>query len=75
MAEEFDPEKMLARFKERAAAVKARGLPPIEGADRKRFMEQAQMDYMDYSIIADGTAELHEGVLTITIDLRPASGN
>jgi hypothetical protein len=62
---------MVARFRERAKAVRARGVPPLEGADRKRFLEQAQLDYQDYAMLADAEASLEDGVLTLRIDLRP----
>ena len=35
MADEFDPAAMVERFRERAKAVKNRGMPPIEGAERR----------------------------------------
>ena len=56
-----------------ARAVRQRGLPPLEGAERKRFMDQARTDYMDYAMIGDATATLESGILTLTIDLRPAT--
>jgi hypothetical protein len=62
---------MISRFGERAAAVRRRGLPPVEGAERRRFMEQAQLDYMDFAIIADAQGSLEEGILTLRVDLRP----
>ena len=67
----FDPQAMLERFRFRAAAVKSRSLPPVEGADRKAFVEQARNDYFDFSVLADGKATLDEGILRIEIDLRP----
>jgi hypothetical protein len=74
MPQELDVDAMLNRFRERARAVRQRGLPPIEGAERKRFMDQARTDYMDYAMIGDATATLANGVLTLTIDLRPQAG-
>jgi hypothetical protein len=71
MPSELDVDAMLNRFRERARAVRQRGLPPIEGAERKRFMDQARTDYMDYAMIGDATATLEDGILTLTIDLRP----
>lgn len=71
MAEDLDVDAMIARFKERARAVRSRGLPPIEGAERRRFMEQAQRDYMDFAMLGDAVAALEDGVLTLRIDLRP----
>ena len=70
MAEEFDPEAMIQRFKERAQAVKNRPLPPVAGPDKKRFIERAQVDYMDFAMIGDATATLEDGVLTLRVDLR-----
>ncbi len=72
MEQAFEPQEMLDRFKLRAEAVKARQIPPVEGQERRRFVEQAQLDYFDFSIIADGQADLADGILTITIDLRPS---
>jgi hypothetical protein len=69
--EELDPQALVARFRDRAAAVRNRGLPPVEGPERKRFMEQAQTDFMDYAIIGDAEATLKDGILTLKIDLRP----
>ena len=70
MADEFDPEAMIQRFKERAQAVKSRPLPPVAGPEKKRFVERAQVDYMDFAMIGDATATLDDGVLTLQIDLR-----
>jgi len=74
MADTFDVDAMLARFKDRAAAVKKRNLPPVAGEERTRFIEQAKVDYMDYAIIADASARLEDGILTLTVDLRPDGG-
>ena len=69
--DQFDPDAMVARFRERAEAVKNRGLPPVEGPERARLRQQAQLDYMDYAILGDAAARLDDGVLTLTVDLRP----
>ncbi len=61
---------MLVRFRERARAVRSRGVPPLEGDDRKRYIEQAQLDYQDFAMLADAEASLDEGVLTLRVDLR-----
>lgn len=71
MADSLDVDAMLARFKERAAAVKKRNLPPVAGEERTRFIEQAKVDFMDYAIIADASASIDDGILTLTVDLRP----
>jgi len=64
----------VARFRDRAAAVRERGLPPVEGAERRRFMEQAQVDFMDFAIVGDAEASLEGGILTLRVDLRPRPG-
>jgi hypothetical protein len=71
VADEFDPAEMVARFRQRAEAVRARGLPPVEGAERQRFIEQARIDYMDFAIVGDSEASLEDGILTLRVDLRP----
>ena len=70
MADSLDVDAMIQRFQERAKAVKDRPLPPIAGAERSLFLEQAQRDFMDFAIIGDATASLDDGILTLTIDLR-----
>jgi hypothetical protein len=67
----FDPQEMVARFRQRAEAVRSRGMPPIEGPERQRFREQAQRDFSDFAMIGDAEAELVDGILTLRIDLRP----
>jgi hypothetical protein len=71
VAEEFDPQEMVVRFRARAEAVRNRGLPPIEGPDRQRFIEQAQIDFMDYAMLGDADASIEDGVLIFRVDLRP----
>jgi hypothetical protein len=68
----FDPDAMIQRFRERAAAVKKRPMPPVEGEGRKQFIEQSQLDFQDFAIIGDAEASVVDGVLTLQIDLRPA---
>lgn len=71
MADDLDVDAMIQRFRDRAKAVRSRGVPPLEGEDRKRFIEQARLDYMDYAMLADAQAELVDGILTLRVDLRP----
>ena len=71
MAEDLDLEALVNRFKERARAVKNRGVPPVEGPERRRFIEQMQQDYMDFAMIGDAEATLEDGILTLKVDLRP----
>ena len=67
----LDTDAMIARFRERAQAVKKRPLPPVAGEERQQFIEQAKRDYQDFAIIADAEASVDDGVLTLRIDLRP----
>jgi hypothetical protein len=69
----FDPQEMLNRFRERAAAVRRRPLPPVAGEERQQFIAQANVDFQDFAMIGDAQATLEDGVLTLRIDLRPAS--
>ena len=64
---------MLDRFRERAAAVRRRPLPPVAGEERQQFIAQAYVDFQDFAMIGDAQATLEDGVLTLRIDLRPAS--
>jgi hypothetical protein len=64
---------MIQRFRERAEAVRRRGLPPVEGPERQRFIEAAQLDFQDFAMLGDAEATLEDGVLTLRIDLRPPS--
>jgi hypothetical protein len=72
VADAFDPDEMIQRFRERAQAVRNRPLPPVAGPDKKRFLERAQVDFMDFAMIGDATATLEDGVLTLRVDLRKA---
>lgn len=71
MAESLDVNALVERFRERARAVKNRGVPPVEGPERRRFIEQMQQDYMDFAMIGDSEASLEDGILTLKVDLRP----
>ena len=73
VSETLDIDAMLERFRERAKAVKSRPMPPVEGAERRRIMERAQVDFMDFAILGDAVATLEDGVLTLRVDLRPGS--
>ena len=71
MADEFDPAAMVERFRERARAVKNRGIPPLEGQERRRFIERMQIDFQDFAMVGDAEPSLEDGILTLRIDLRP----
>ena len=69
---QLDTDAMIARFRERALAVKRRPLPPVAGDERQAFIAQAKLDYQDFAIIGDAEATIDDGILTLRIDLRPA---
>ena len=61
---------MIVRFRKRAEAVRSRGLPPVEGPSAA-LREQAQIDFMDYAMLGDAEAQLDDGILILSVDLRP----
>jgi len=67
----FEPSEMIARYKERADAVKRRPLPPVAGEERQMFLKQAQSDFQDFAMIGDAEASLEDGSLVLRVDLRP----
>ncbi|MDH3499735.1 MAG: hypothetical protein OEM97_06405 [Acidimicrobiia bacterium] len=69
---EFDVDGMLTRYRERAAAVKDRPMPPVEGAARKLFIQQAETDYLDYALIGNAKWSVEDGELTLRIPLAGA---
>jgi hypothetical protein len=71
VADELDVDAMLQRFRDRAAAVRDRPLPPVAGPERQRFIENAQTDFQDFAIVGDAAWEFVDGVLTLRIDLSP----
>jgi hypothetical protein len=71
VAEELDIDAMIKRFQARARAVRERGIPPLEGPERKRFVDQARIDFMDFAMIGDAEGHLEDGILNLRIDLRP----
>ena len=73
-AGDFDVAAMVARFRERAKAVRSRGVPPLEGADRRRFVERMQLDYQDFAMLGDAAGTLEDGFLVLRLDLRPKPG-
>ena len=71
VTESFDSGAMIERFRERAAGVKRRTLPPVAGEERRHFLEQARLDFQDFSMIGDAEATMEDGILRLSIDLRP----
>ena len=51
--------------------MRKRGIPPVEGPDRTRFIEASKVDFQDFAMLGDATATLVDGILRLEIDLRP----
>jgi hypothetical protein len=66
---QFDVDAMLTRYKERAAAVKDRPLPPVAGEERRKFVEQAETDYTDYALIGTAAWSVEDDKLVLRIPL------
>lgn len=69
---ELDVDALVARFRERAEAVKDRGLPPVAGDERQLFIKQAELDYMDYALVGSATWVVEDDHLVLRI---PLTGN
>ena len=69
---DLDVDAMIARFRERAHAVKQRPLPPVAGEERSRFLQQAQLDVRDFAMVGDAVATIEDGFLVLRVDLRPS---
>ena len=70
---ELDVDAMIQRFKTRAEAVKDRPLPPVAGEERKKFVAQAETDYLDYSLVGNATWAVEDEHLVLRIPLHPSS--
>jgi hypothetical protein len=68
---EFDIDAMIERFRNRAQAVRDRPLPPVAGEERQKFIDQAQTDYTDFSLVANAAWAVEEGQLILKIPLGP----
>ena len=65
----FDVDAFLERFRERAAAVRERGIPPLEGAARRLYVEAAEQDHTDYSLVASAAWSVEGDELVLRIRL------
>lgn len=70
---ELDMEAFLERFQKRAEAVRERGVPPLEGSARKQFIDSAEKDYLDYSLVGSASWSLDGGDLVLRIPISGAS--
>lgn len=68
---ELDVDAMIDRYKERATAVRDRPLPPVAGPERKKFVDQAETDYLDFALVGNATWEVVDEHLVLRIPLRP----
>ncbi len=66
---EFDVDAMIQRFAERAEAVRSRPLPPVAGSERQKFIQQAEEDHIDFSLVANAAWAVEEGQLVLRIPL------
>ncbi len=66
---ELDVDALIERFRLRAEAVKQRGLPPVAGEERRRFIEQAETDFTDYALIGTASWTVEQGDLVLRIAL------
>lgn len=71
---EFDVDALIERFRTRAEAVKDRPLPPVAGEERRKFIEQAETDYLDYALVGNADWSVEDGNLVLRIPLGPSSG-
>lgn len=66
---QLNVDEFLARFRERAAAVKERGIPPLEGEARRAWIESAEHDFMDYSLVGRAEWAVEDEALVLRIPL------
>ena len=65
----LDMDAFLTRFQDRAKAVRERGVPPLEGTARKQFIEAAELDYLDYSLVGSASWTVEDGELILRIPI------
>lgn len=70
---ELDVDEMIQRYRTRAEAVKDRPLPPVAGEERKKFVAQAETDFLDYSLIGNAEWSTDGDYLVLRIPLKPSS--
>ena len=67
---QFDVDAMIARFQQRAQAVRDRPLPPVAGGERQKFIDQAQKDFTDFALVANASWEIDDNHLVLKIPLQ-----
>lgn len=66
---QLNVDEFLERFRERADAVKTRGVPPLEGEARRAFVGQAELDHLDYSLVGSAKWSVEDDSLVLRIPL------
>jgi hypothetical protein len=66
----FDVDAFIERFRQRAAAVRERGIPPLEGQARRLYVEAAEQDHTDFSLVAAASWSVDGEHLVLRIPLR-----
>lgn len=66
---ELNVDEFIERFRDRAAAVKERGIPPLEGEARRKFIASAEQDFMDYTLIGRAEWSVDDDALVLRIPL------
>lgn len=67
---QLDVDEFLARFRDRADAVRDRGVPPLEGEARKAFIRQMETDHLDYTLVGSASWAVEDDHLVLRIPLR-----
>ena len=65
----LDMDEFLQRFQDRAQAVRDRGIPPLEGEARKVFIEGAERDFFDYTLIGSANWSVEDGNLVLRMSM------
>jgi hypothetical protein len=66
---QLDVDEFLKRFRDRAEAVRERGIPPLEGEARRSFIQSMELDYMDYTLVGSATWAVEDQHLVLRIPL------
>jgi hypothetical protein len=66
---QLNVDEFLERFRDRAASVRERGIPPLEGEARRTFIASAEQDYLDYSLVGSASWEVEDDNLVLRIPI------
>jgi len=66
----FDVDAFLERFRQRATAVRERGIPPLEGPARRLYVEAAEQDHTDFLLVGAAAWSVEGDELLLRIPLR-----